>query len=231
MTNKQLYNFVQRGYAPIVRVAVDNVTDGSIWDKNMIGKIEYAKLYDQGTENEHISFGIREDIFREKNTQYMKANYYDDMKDPTLTYIQAGMAPSLGVDEVFVMSTDTDFVMVNEEGEENKLLIQFMNSDFESYTEYLEHRVNNPKMPETKESRWEHNPEEQLFVEEFLRQFQNPERTMSYIIYGSSSSLGNPPKDFVDEYTKQVFINTIQWLGSPVGRGFLKDLGYKKQGI
>jgi hypothetical protein len=39
---------------------------------------------------------------------------------------------------------------------------------------------------------------------------------------------GNP-LEYLSEREKKIMISTIQWLGSPVGQGFLKECGFEKK--
>ena len=34
-------------------------------------------------------------------------------------------------------------------------------------------------------------------------------------------------RDYLSDREKQIVISTIQWLGSPIGQGFLRDSGFK----
>jgi len=78
-----------------------------------------------------------------------------------------------------------------------------------------------------KEYRFKDNPRERIFYETFMDKHFNDGRLIdfvSYIIHGTSSTLGNPPKKMVSEEEMGAFLSCIQWLGSPVGQGFLDDV-------
>jgi hypothetical protein len=72
--------------------------------------------------------------------------------------------------------------------------------------------------------RFKDNPEEKRFAEAFGRLGW---RTLDYLLGGSDRDNG-PPLDASDR-DRMVAATVIQWLGSPVGQGFLRDLGYEKR--
>ena len=77
-----------------------------------------------------------------------------------------------------------------------------------------------------KEHRFARNPQERVFVEEFVKQFGKGVST-SLIVFGHpTNSLS--PKEYLTEREQDIVLSTIQWLGSPVGEGFLQDCGFKK---
>ena len=72
--------------------------------------------------------------------------------------------------------------------------------------------------------RFKANPEERRFAEAWEQIVQH--RNLHHLLDPVPSS-GSPPtpedRDFV------VAATVIQWLGSPVGCGFLSDLGYRRE--
>lgn len=70
--------------------------------------------------------------------------------------------------------------------------------------------------------RFEQNPEERRFAEAWDRQ-QEHGRTLNYLL---SESHDNRPVD-VSPHDDKTAATLIQWLGSPVGQNFLRELGYK----
>jgi hypothetical protein len=78
----------------------------------------------------------------------------------------------------------------------------------------------------SKEYRFKGNPEEEKFFKAFVEHTDDKDIKMSQIVFPSLD--GRTPVSFLDEREMQIVKNTIQWLGSPVGQGFLRDLGYKK---
>lgn len=74
------------------------------------------------------------------------------------------------------------------------------------------------------------NPLEKIFHDKFISEFVNPvysPNILDKIIFGTNSS--NNPSDYLTEREINIAITTIQWLGSPVGQGFLESCGFKLQ--
>jgi len=72
--------------------------------------------------------------------------------------------------------------------------------------------------------RFGNNPEERRFAAEWER--QNREcLTLEYLL-GDDNSRAEPT-----DRERQVAATVVQWLGSPVGQCFLRDLGYTKNGV
>lgn len=77
-----------------------------------------------------------------------------------------------------------------------------------------------------KEDRFKSNPLEQAFVETFAKEhcgYQDVDR----IVCGTTN--GMTPKKMLTDEEKRVALSTIQWLGSPVGQGFLRTMGFIKE--
>lgn len=66
--------------------------------------------------------------------------------------------------------------------------------------------------------RFKDNPEEKRFAQEWARQGN----TLAYLL-GNGVTPAEP-----SDRDAQVAATIIQWLGSPVGQCFLRDLGYEK---
>jgi len=71
--------------------------------------------------------------------------------------------------------------------------------------------------------RFKDNPEEKRFAEAWAKQHPT---TLSYLLDPASGTRGRPPEPTDREH--EVAATVIQWLGSPVGQGFLRDLGYSR---
>lgn len=76
----------------------------------------------------------------------------------------------------------------------------------------------------SKAYRFESNPKEREFVLKFNE--LNP-RDLDISRIATPSLDGQTPVSFLNEREIQLVINTIQWLGSPVGQTFLRDCGFE----
>ena len=68
------------------------------------------------------------------------------------------------------------------------------------------------------------NPEEERFAKAWKAQ-NDPGRQLEYLLLRTD---GKPA--LVTERDEVVAATVMQWLGSPVGQGFLRDLGYERRG-
>lgn len=76
-----------------------------------------------------------------------------------------------------------------------------------------------------KTERHEQNPKEKEFHDKFLRHHnRDGYADMENIVFGNDGR----PKGSLTDREKQIVVSTIQWLGSPVGQGFLSDCGFTK---
>ena len=50
---------------------------------------------------------------------------------------------------------------------------------------------------------------------------------MSFIVFPPSRESGSHPSDYLSDREKRIVLSTIQWLGSPVGQGFLDRNNFK----
>jgi hypothetical protein len=69
------------------------------------------------------------------------------------------------------------------------------------------------------------NPEEVAFSEAWEKENERG-NVLAYLLQCGSQN-GRPPDP--SERDASVAATVVQWLGSPVGRQFLEDLGYKKE--
>ena len=85
-------------------------------------------------------------------------------------------------------------------------------------------------MKGTKQYRWESNPKEKQFHDKFIEElFYSDGRAreiLSSIVFGSNER--GIPESNLTEREEIICINLIQWLGSPVGQGFLMECGFKE---
>jgi len=84
-------------------------------------------------------------------------------------------------------------------------------------------------MKTNKKYRFKDNPKEKEFHDKFLEMFKHDRMansTLSAIIFGWNDDRQNYPKQFLTEHEENICLNLIQWLGSPVGQGFLDNCGY-----
>lgn len=73
--------------------------------------------------------------------------------------------------------------------------------------------------------RFDGNPKEKRFAEAWDK-YNEQGKILDHILDTRLVRQGHPP--YVSERDEVVAATVIQWLGSPVGQNFLKDLGYKR---
>ena len=86
-------------------------------------------------------------------------------------------------------------------------------------------------MKSNKEYRFKDNPKEEEFHNKFFEMFKNnmaANNALSAIVFGWSNDRQNYPKEILSEREEDICINIIQWLGSPVGEGFLDSCGFSR---
>jgi len=84
-------------------------------------------------------------------------------------------------------------------------------------------------MKSNKEYRFNGNPKEKIFHDKFVQMFSSDgmaDKTLSAIIFGWENDRQNYPKEYLSEKEKDICLNLVQWLGSPVGQGFLEQCGF-----
>lgn len=84
-------------------------------------------------------------------------------------------------------------------------------------------------MKTNKQYRLNDNPQEQIFHDKFKDMFEHDnmsKKTLSAIIFGWSDGTQNIPIQNLTEDEESICLNLIQWLGSPVGQGFLESCGF-----
>jgi len=77
--------------------------------------------------------------------------------------------------------------------------------------------------------RHESNPKEKEFHDKFIEHNSHNHNDMDFLVFGMGDSNGNFPANRLTEHEKKIVISTIQWLGSPVGQGFLRECGFIKK--
>lgn len=70
------------------------------------------------------------------------------------------------------------------------------------------------------------NPDEKMFHDKFIEHFVTGKQSLERIMF-NTNDYGNPDR-IATEYDETNAITLIQWLGSPVGQGFLRDCGFEK---
>jgi len=83
-------------------------------------------------------------------------------------------------------------------------------------------------MKSNKEYRFETNEMEKIFHDKFKGKFENDNTTLSAIIFGWEDKYQKYPNKYLTETEEDICLTLIQWLGSPVGQGFLDDCGYEQ---
>lgn len=75
--------------------------------------------------------------------------------------------------------------------------------------------------------RFKDNPEERRFAEAWAKDNEQG-HTLAYLLdrqHGTGP--GKPPEP--DDLEREVAATVVQWLGSPMGQCFLRDLGYTRR--
>ncbi len=81
-------------------------------------------------------------------------------------------------------------------------------------------------MKSNKEYRFKDNPKEKEFFDKFIES-HSKNNDMDFIVFGQEiGRIGFYPQDYLTEREESIVLSTIQWLGSPVGQGFLRDCGF-----
>lgn len=81
------------------------------------------------------------------------------------------------------------------------------------------------KIDSYKMHRLENNPKEKEFLEKFIENHTD-NSDIDRIVFGTIN--GIETNRYLTEDEKRVVISTIQWLGSPVGKGFLLECGFSQ---
>jgi len=82
-------------------------------------------------------------------------------------------------------------------------------------------------MESFKTHRHENNPKEKEFHDTFIEEHSRGV-DMDLIVFGHPSD-SMMPKDYLTDREKQIVLSTVQWLGSPVGEGFLNSCGFVRK--
>lgn len=75
--------------------------------------------------------------------------------------------------------------------------------------------------------RFRDNPEERRFAEAW--QAMNAGAMLDWLLTPPASQPGDGLPWIAGARAEEVAATVIQWLGSPVGQGFLRDMGYEKK--
>lgn len=75
-----------------------------------------------------------------------------------------------------------------------------------------------------KKYRFETNPLEKTLHDEFIEQMSHNHDSISRIVFPSIDD-DLHPSDTLSVREQSIVLSTIQWLGSPVGQGFLRSCG------
>jgi hypothetical protein len=70
------------------------------------------------------------------------------------------------------------------------------------------------------------NSQEKEFHDKFIK--QHADNDMSMIVFPPNGD-GLSPSEYLSRREESIVITTIQWLGSPVGQGFLRECGFVKE--
>lgn len=84
-------------------------------------------------------------------------------------------------------------------------------------------------MKTNKEYRFKDNPKEKEMHDKFIDMFSNnnmSKTVLSAIVFGWENDRQEYPKEWLTEKEEDICLNIIQWLGSPVGQGFLEQCGF-----
>lgn len=75
--------------------------------------------------------------------------------------------------------------------------------------------------------RHENNPKEKELHDKFIERFASDGRVDLERIVFNMDDHDNPIQGYLSDREKRIIVSTIQWLGSPVGNGFLNSCGYE----
>lgn len=76
-----------------------------------------------------------------------------------------------------------------------------------------------------KEHRHESKPQEKLLHDKFKSEHMGVD--MDFIVFPPANDTQTRPTDHLSDREKSIVLSTIQWLGSPVGQGFLHSVGFE----
>lgn len=71
------------------------------------------------------------------------------------------------------------------------------------------------------------NPTEKQLHDSFVE--HHNDKYLDLIVFGSNDGSGMNPSDNLTDREKQIVVSTIQWLGSPVGKNFLRENGFTQE--
>lgn len=79
-------------------------------------------------------------------------------------------------------------------------------------------------MKSLKPYRFADNPKEKELFDTFVDEYY---KNWNLIVFGQRDGVGNYPDGYLTEREENIVASTIQWLGSHVGQGFLKECGFE----
>ena len=71
------------------------------------------------------------------------------------------------------------------------------------------------------------NPTEKQLHDSFVKHHNN--EYMHLIVFGQADDSNTIPKDYLTEREQRIVVSTIQWLGSPVVKNFLRENGFTQE--
>lgn len=78
-----------------------------------------------------------------------------------------------------------------------------------------------------KDYRYKDNPKEKELHDKFIEHFAHG-NNMDHIVFGGDPKRRyTEPGNYLSGKEKRIVVSIIQWLGSPVGQGFLRDCGFE----
>lgn len=78
-----------------------------------------------------------------------------------------------------------------------------------------------------KSHRHANNPIEKQLHDSFVE--HHNDGYMDLIVFGQADDSNTIPKDYLTEREQRIVVSTIQWLGSPVGKNFLRENGFTQE--
>lgn len=84
-----------------------------------------------------------------------------------------------------------------------------------------------------REYRFEDNPTEEKLIKEFLKDWGEVSHRLGKGLEAFTDVVlteeMEKERNYLNDREEMIILNTIQWLGSNVGRGFLKRCGFEKE--
>lgn len=80
------------------------------------------------------------------------------------------------------------------------------------------------KIKSLKPYRFKDNPKEEELFNKFVYLYS---KSADLSVFGQKVGTFNTPQDYLTNRELEIVASTIQWLGSPLGQGFLNECGFK----